>query len=85
MSKRKMIPVTIKADEMMYKAIGDVCSAPNMPTKAEFIRDAITSYLNYYETVLMPTLRRHNAEIASEQSVDDFYRKEGRLKYESRF
>jgi len=56
-----------------------------MPTKAEFIRDAITSYLNYYETVLMPTLRRHNAEIASEQSVDDFYRKEGRLKYESRF
>ena len=84
LGKRKMVTVCVKADETLFTEIGKICSTPNTPTKAEFMRESLTSYLNYYQKVLLPTLQKHLTEIESLESVSEFYEKGGTEKYDAR-
>jgi metal-responsive CopG/Arc/MetJ family transcriptional regulator len=74
MKKQHLIPVTIKADMSLFNQINEVCKTPNSPTRADFMRDALTSYLNYYNTVLLPTLTQ-------QKTASEFYQDEGIRKY----
>jgi hypothetical protein len=75
MNKKHMVPMTIKADESLFAEIGELCKAPNSPSKAVFMRDALSSYLNYYNTVLLPTLTQ-------QQTAHEFYQGGGTVKYD---
>jgi hypothetical protein len=78
MKKKKLVPVTIKADQSLLDAIDELCrSSAHLPSRAEFMRDALASYLDFYESVLLPAIN-------SQKSVQDFYREEGVLRYRSK-
>lgn len=69
-----MVPVTIKADQSLINAIDELCtSSTHLPSRAEFMRAALTSYLQYYESVLLPAIN-------SQKSVQDFYQDEIKLR-----
>ncbi len=68
--------VTIKAEASLLAAIDAICSAPYMPTRAAFMRDALSSYLNYYNRVLLPT-------ITQQKTVNEFYQEEDTINDES--
>jgi metal-responsive CopG/Arc/MetJ family transcriptional regulator len=77
MKKKHMVPMTIKADQSMLNEIDELCkSSPHLASRAEFMRDALFSYLHYYQSVLLPAMN-------SQKSVQDFYRDEGALRYKS--
>lgn len=74
MNKQHLVPVTIKADLSLFTQINEVCKSPHSPTRADFMRDALSSYLAYYTTVLLPTLKQ-------QKTAPEFYQDEGIRKY----
>ena len=66
--------VTIKADKKLLKEIDELCTTPSFPSRAAFMRDALSSYLNYYNSVLVPA-------ITQQKTVLEFYQEGGSVKY----
>jgi metal-responsive CopG/Arc/MetJ family transcriptional regulator len=67
--------VTIKADKRLLKEIDELCTTPSFPSRAAFMRDALSSYLNYYNSVLLPA-------ITQQQTVSEFYQEGGAVIYD---
>ena len=65
--------VTIKADKTLLKEIDELCTMPSFPSRAAFMRDALSSYLNYYNSVLLPA-------ITKQKTVNEFYQDGGAVK-----
>jgi metal-responsive CopG/Arc/MetJ family transcriptional regulator len=66
--------VTIKADKTLLKEIDELCTTLSFPSRAAFMRDALSSYLNYYNSVLVPA-------ITQQKTVSEFYQEGGSVKY----
>ena len=66
--------VTIKADKTLLREIDELCTTPSFPSRAAFMRDALSSYLNYYNSVLVPA-------ITQQKTVNEFYQEGGSVKY----
>ena len=66
--------VTIKADKTLLREIDELCTTPSFPSREAFMRDALSSYLNYYNSVLLPA-------ITQQQTVSEFYQEGGAVKY----
>ncbi|MDB9982741.1 ribbon-helix-helix domain-containing protein [Gammaproteobacteria bacterium] len=66
--------VTIKADKTLLREIDELCTTPSFPSRAAFMRDALSSYLNYYNSVLLPA-------ITQQKTVSEFYQEGGAVKY----
>ena len=66
--------VTIKADKTLLREIDELCTTPSFPSRAAFMRDALSSYLNYYNSILVPA-------ITQQKTVNEFYQEGGAVKY----
>lgn len=66
--------VTIKADKTLLREIDELCTTPSFPSRAAFMRGALSSYLNYYNSVLVPA-------ITQQKTVNEFYQEGGAVKY----
>lgn len=67
--------VTIKADKKLLKEIDELCTTPSFPSRAAFMRNALSSYLNYYNSVLVPA-------ITQQKTVSEFYQEGGAVKHD---
>ena len=67
--------VTIKADKTLLKEIDELCTTPSFPSRAAFMRNALSSYLNYYNSVLLPA-------ITQQKTVSEFYQEGGAVEYD---
>jgi metal-responsive CopG/Arc/MetJ family transcriptional regulator len=67
--------VTIKADKTLLKEIDAICTTPSFPSRAAFMRNALSSYLNYYNSVLVPA-------ITQQKTVSEFYQEGGAVKHD---
>ena len=66
--------VTIKADKKLLREIDALCTTPSFPSRAAFMRNALSSYLNYYNSVLLPA-------ITQQKTVSEFYQEGGAVKH----
>ena len=67
--------VTIKADKTLLREIAEICTTPSFPSRAAFMRNALSSYLNYYNSVLLPA-------ITQQKTVSEFYQEGGAVKHD---
>lgn len=70
------IVVTIKADKTLLREIDELCTTTSFPSRAAFMRDALSSYLNYYNSILIPA-------ITQQKTVSEFYQEGGTVSYDS--
>ena len=67
--------VTIKADKTLLREIDELCTTPSFPSRVAFMRNALSSYLNYYNSVLLPA-------ITQQKTVSEFYQEGGAVKHD---
>jgi hypothetical protein len=79
-------PLTIKVDQSFFDAVDRARTAtPVHQSRSEFIRNAVTSYLVYFESRVMPTLRKQARELSELDEPMDFYVDSGGQDYERWF
>lgn len=79
-------PITFKADQAFFDSLDRARTAtPVHQTRSEFIRNAMTSYLYFFETEMIPTLKRQKSEIQSIDQPIDFFSDAGPQDYERHF
>ena len=70
----RMTVYSLKAPPRLWDEIDRVRKlTPKEQSRAEWIRDAIASYLNYYDEVLTPTLNRHRQDLELLENPKDFF------------
>ena len=79
-------PITFKADQAFFESLDRARTAtPVHQTRSEFIRNAMTSYLYFFETEMMPTLKKQKYEFQSLDHPVDFFSATGPQDYERHF
>ena len=70
----RMTVYSLKAPPRLWDEVDRVRKlTPREQTRAEWIRDAIASYLNYYDEVLTPTLEQHRQDLEFLENATEFF------------
>ena len=81
-----MTPLTIRVNKSFFDAIDRARTATGVrQTRSEFVRNAVASYLVYFERKVMPTLKRQSEELAEVERPLDFFITNGIDEYEELF
>lgn len=81
-----MTPLTIRVNRSFFQAIDRARTATGIrQTRSEFVRNAVTSYLVYFERKVMPTLKRQSEELEEIERPLDFYITNGIDEYDELF
>ena len=84
--KQNKIPVTFKADQAFFDQLDRARTAtPVHQTRSEFMRHALTAYLYFFETKMMPTLKKQRKELETIDEPIDFLADVGPQDYERWF
>ena len=79
----KKTPITIKADKSFFDALDNARTAtPVHQTRSEFVRNAVTSYLVYFNKELLPLLKKQRREFETVDEPLDFFAESGAQDYE---
>ena len=80
------VPLTIRVNESFFQAIDRARTATGVrQTRSDFVRNAVTSYLVYFERKVMPTLRRQHEELQEIDEPIDFFITSGTDEYDDLF
>ena len=84
--KQVKIPVTFKADQSFFDELDRARTAtPVHQTRSEFVRNAVTSYLVYFNKELLPLLKKQRREFEAVDEPLDFFAASGAQDYERWF
>jgi hypothetical protein len=79
-------PITIKADQSFFDQIDRARTATFVhQTRSEFIRNAVTTYLIYFNQKVLPILSEHTIELDSVDTPSCFFAASGAQEYEKWF
>lgn len=80
------VPLTIRVNESFFQAVDRARTASGIrQTRSEFVRNAVASYLVYFEREVMPTLRRQHEELREIDEPIDFFITSGTDEYDDLF
>lgn len=84
--KQPKTPITFKADKSFFEMLDRARSAtPVTQTRSEFVRNAVTSYLVYFERKMMPTLKKQRIELDDLDEPLQFFADSGGQDYDRWF
>ena len=80
------VPLTIRVNESFFQAVDRARTATGIrQTRSEFVRNAVASYLVYFERKVMPTLRRQHEELQDIEEPMNFFITTGTDEYDELF
>lgn len=80
------VPLTIRVNESFFQAVDRARTATGIrQSRSEFVRNAVASYLVYFERHVMPTLRRQHEELRDIDEPIDFFITTGVDEYDDFF
>lgn len=79
-------PITIKADQSFFDELDRARTAtPVHQSRSEFVRNAVTSYLVYFNKELLPLLKKQRREFEAAEEPLEFFAKSGAQDYDRWF